>query len=199
MNPLFSLVNISIQFSNNIQMQPVNLRSFRAKSRINRRRFRRFLTFLEKKTPKKMDAAAVVADKIVWQEIDCLSCANCCKTMSPTFTPKDIRRISAHLGMTPLTFKDKYLYLDKRDKDWMNVKQPCQFLDLTTNKCSIYEVRPADCAGFPHHTKRKMVDYMHVYKQNVEYCPATYRMVELMISWAKGINVPESLQDTRRV
>lgn len=173
-------------------MQPVNLRSFRAKSRNNKRRFRRFLTYLEKKAPKKMDAAAAVADKIVWSEIDCLTCANCCKTMSPTFTPKDIKRISAHLSMSPGQFKEKYLYLDKRDNDWMNVKQPCQFLDLLTNKCSIYEVRPADCAGFPHHTKRRMVDYMHVYKQNVEYCPATYRMVEHMMMWVKELSKPQS-------
>jgi hypothetical protein len=25
-----------------------------------------------------------------------------------------------------------------------------------------------------------MVDYVHVFKQNVEYCPATYRVVEMM-------------------
>jgi Fe-S-cluster containining protein len=140
---------------------------------------------VEKKAPKTLDAAGAVFDKAVWQEVDCLSCANCCKTMSPTFTPKDIKRISAHLNMRPVDFKEKYLYLDKRENDWMNKLQPCQFLDLSTNMCSIYEVRPADCAGFPHHTKRRMIDYMHVYKQNVEYCPATYRMVERMIMWAK--------------
>lgn len=26
-----------------------------------------------------------------------------------------------------------------------------------------------------------MKDYVHVHKQNVEYCPATYKMVEKMI------------------
>jgi hypothetical protein len=24
------------------------------------------------------------------------------------------------------------------------------------------------------------VDYMHVYKQNIDYCPATYRVVEML-------------------
>jgi hypothetical protein len=24
-------------------------------------------------------------------------------------------------------------------------------------------------------------DYMHMYKQNIEYCPATYRLVETMM------------------
>jgi len=39
-------------------------------------------------------------------------------------------------------------------------------------------VRPRDCAGFPHHTTKKLIDYMHMFKQNIEFCPATYRMVE---------------------
>ena len=169
-----------------IEMTPVNLRSFRKKVRETKRSLRRFLTKLEKNPVKGMQALAATMEKEVWQEIDCLSCANCCKTMSPTYTPADIKRISAHLNMTPQQFRDKWLYFEKSEGDWMNKSQPCQFLDLSTNKCSIYEVRPADCAGFPHHTKRRMVDYMHVYKQNVEYCPATYKMVEKMMEWAKN-------------
>jgi uncharacterized protein len=162
-------------------MEKISLRSFGFKARKNKRRFRRFLTVLEKNTPSKLRVTTLAADKAAWKEVDCLSCANCCKTMSPTYSPADIKRISAHLQMTPQQFKDKWLEYDKVENDWSNKSRPCQFLDLSNNKCSIYEVRPADCAGFPHHTKRKMVDYMHVYKQNVEYCPATYKMVERMM------------------
>jgi len=167
-------------------MQLVNLRSFKQKVRHNRRRFRLFLSRLEKNPPKDLKRMTVVADKFTWSETDCLSCANCCKTMSPTYTPEDIKRIAQHLNMTTRAFKEKWLYKDKKDGDWMNVKQPCQFLNLVDNKCSIYEVRPADCSGFPHHDKRKMTDYVHVYKQNVEYCPATYKWVEKIMELAKG-------------
>jgi len=162
-------------------MQPVNLRSFNQKVRYHKKAFKRYLGKLEKNPPRNLDAIAVEVDKTVWPMIDCLSCANCCKKMSPTFTAKDITRIAAHLDMTPAAFKEKWLYYDKKDGDWMNKSQPCQFLDLTTNMCSIYEVRPADCAGFPHLTKKKMKDYLHVHQQNVEYCPATFTMVERMI------------------
>jgi len=48
-----------------------------------------------------------------WQEVDCLSCANCCKTMTPTFTHKDIRRISKHLDMRPKDFKERWLKQEK--------------------------------------------------------------------------------------
>ncbi len=161
-------------------MQPTNLRSFNKKVKLNKRKLRIFLTKLENNPPKLLDKLVPDIEKEVWKETECLSCANCCKKMTPTFTPADLKRISAHFEMTPAAFKDKWLVFEKKDKDWQNKKQPCQFLDLQTNMCSIYEIRPSDCSGFPHLGKRKMVDYIHVHKQNIEYCPATYRMVERM-------------------
>lgn len=162
-------------------MDAVNLRSFKQKVRYHGKKFKRFLGKLEKNPPRHLDKIAEEINTEVWKEVDCLSCANCCKTMTPTFTLKDIKRISAHLDMTEDAFKEKWLYYDKKDKDWMNTKQPCQFLDLSTNMCSIYEVRPADCAGFPHLTRKKMVEYIHVHQQNISYCPATYNMVQRMM------------------
>ena len=160
-------------------MEKINLRLFRKNVKKNKSRFKKFLTRIEKQPPRGLDKIAAEMDLAIWKETDCLSCANCCKTMSPTYTKSDLVRISAHLGMTTEEFKKKWLYKD-RNGDWINKKQPCQFLNLEDNKCSIYEVRPKDCAGFPHHTKKRMIDYMHVFKQNIEYCPATYRMVEKM-------------------
>lgn len=156
----------------------VNLRQFAKQVKDNKSKLRRFLTKIETVRPRGLDQLTPVIEQQVWAEVDCLTCANCCKKMSPTFNKKDLERISAYLGMSVEAFKEKWLYYDKKDGDWMNVKQPCQFLDKQTNMCSIYEVRPADCAGFPHLTKKKMADYVHVHKQNIEYCPATYKMVE---------------------
>ncbi len=163
----------------------VNLRSFRQQVGRSSRRMRNFLTRLEKKAPRGLRQIAAEADKGAWKQTDCLQCANCCKTMSPTYTRSDVRRISAHLGMTETAFRKKWLYKDKTG-DWMNVKQPCQFLDLKTNMCGIYAVRPRDCAGFPHHHKKMNADYMHVYKQNIGYCPATFRLVEGLIERIKA-------------
>ena len=158
----------------------VNLRSFKQKVRHNGKQLKSFLTKTSKHNSKAWEASAEKMNKEVWQEVDCLSCANCCKTMTPTFTPTDIKRISAHLNTTPKELKEKWLHYDKKDKDCLNKLNPFQFLNLKTHKCDIYEVRPADCAGFPHLTKKKLPDYVHVHKQNVELCPATYKMVEKM-------------------
>ena len=162
-----------------IKIMEINLRSFRLLVRHNKSRLKRFLSKIERNPPPKLFTTLVKVDKEVWKETDCLSCANCCKTMTPTYTVKDINRISKHFKMTPDAFRKKWLKKD-RVGDWMNKHTPCQFLDYQTNKCSIYSIRPADCSGFPHLTKRKMTDYIHVHKQNLESCPATYRMVEKM-------------------
>jgi len=167
-------------------MQAVNLRSFKQKVRHNKNSFKRFITKIENKPPKNLDAISVSIEKEVWAETDCLSCANCCKSMTPTFTNKDMKRIAAHLNMTVAAFKDKWLMFEKKDKDWVNKKHPCQFLNLKDNKCSIYEVRPESCADFPHLTRKGLHQYIHIFKQNIEYCPATYKMVEKMMERLNG-------------
>jgi Fe-S-cluster containining protein len=162
-------------------IQPVNLSLFKQRVQQSKRSFRRFLSKLGKQPPKGLQNLTARLEKEVWKEVDCLSCANCCKTMTPTFNAKDIKRISAHYGQTEKEFKEKWLRREKGgDRDWLTKGEPCQFLDLNNNKCSIYEIRPADCAGFPHLPK-KMKDYGHVHKQNIECCPATYKMVEKMM------------------
>jgi Fe-S-cluster containining protein len=174
-------------------MDKINLRLFRKKVAENKSSMKRFLSKIEKAPPAQLDRLAVSADIEMWKRTDCLSCANCCKTMSPTYTRKDVLRISAHIGMSAGEFQRKYLKKD-REGDWINKVQPCQFLNLADNKCSIYEVRPRDCAGFPHHTKKRIVDYMHVFKQNIEYCPATYRVVEIMREKLNTLNVVNNSQ-----
>ena len=160
----------------------VNLRSFRQKIRHRRAKFVRFLSKLRSNPPANLDSVAAKIDKEIWKEVDCLTCANCCRTMSPTYTAKDIIRIGDFLKITPKQLKTKWLYKDK-EGDWLNKSTPCQFLDTETNLCKIYEVRPVDCVGFPHITRKKMVDYMHVHRQNVDSCPATYKMVEMMMMY----------------
>jgi Fe-S-cluster containining protein len=169
-----------------ISTQPVNLPLFKEKAHHTKRRMKRFLTRLENNPPKALDKKIAELEKEVWKEVDCLSCANCCKTMTPTFTVADIKRIAAHFSMTVEAVQQKWLRRERGgDRDWLNKSEPCQFLDLKTNMCSIYEVRPADCAGFPHFHK-KFKDYSHVHKQNVDLCPATHRLVEKMMERMKN-------------
>lgn len=161
-------------------MQPVNFKSFENKLSVYRKLFRSYLTKTENKPPRGIDKITPVIEKEVWKEVDCLTCANCCKKMTPTFTDKDLKRISAHFKQTPEEFKKQWLKKDS-NKDLVNKQQPCQFLNLKDNKCSIYAIRPEDCSGFPHLSKTKWSEYANVHKQNIDYCPATFKLVEKMI------------------
>jgi uncharacterized protein len=150
---------------------------------VNGAKMKRFINKIEKNPPKGINSLAKKLEQQVWEQIDCLSCANCCKKMSPTFTKKDIKRIAPALGFTVQGFKDKYLYLDKVG-DWMNTKQPCQFLGKD-NKCSIYEIRPDDCRLFPHLSRYKVSEFVYIHKQNINYCPASYTMVSKLMEAVK--------------
>src|SRR5437868_6821381 len=114
--------------------QPVNLRSFKQKARHAKRSMRRFLTKLENDAPRGLDKKIAVLEKEVWAETDCLTCANCCKTMTPTFTDKDRKRIAAHFKMTIVHFQKKYLRKERGgERDWLNKVEPCQWLNLKDN------------------------------------------------------------------
>jgi uncharacterized protein len=164
----------------------INLKSFKAKANRNKKSFTLFLKKFDKKFIPNMLPKQLELDKEVWQEVDCLSCANCCKTMTPTFTKADKVRIAAHLKMSEKELYDKYFEKDPDNGDTVNKTQPCQWLNLKDNKCSIYEVRPLDCSGFPHHTKKRFDNFNHVYEQNIDKCPATYAMVEKMKNWIEA-------------
>ncbi len=114
-----------------------------------------------------------------FEKIDCLQCANCCKNYSPRFTPPDIKRISKYLGMKEGDFRDAYLRVDE-DGDNVMKEMPCSFLGAD-NYCSIYEVRPTDCARFPYMDDDFMLKRQPLALKNSSFCPITYFVIERLI------------------
>ena len=134
-----------------------------------------FLDKLDEMVPQGFSKIIREEDAKVWKEVDCTKCANCCKTMTPVFTKKDIKRIAVHLDMKPEAFFEKWLMVEDDSGNTVNKTLPCQF--LIDDKCSIYEVRPSDCAEFPHHDKRPFDLYNDTFKQNLHRCPATFDLI----------------------
>ena len=154
----------------------MDLKKFRVRAARKKKDLSAFLDKLDVLVPEDMPELVATADAEVWKEVNCTECANCCKTMTPTFLRSDVVRISAHLGMEPKAFIKKWIKKEDNSKDWVNKTQPCQF--LIDNKCSIYEVRPKDCAEFPHHNKKPFDAYNDTFKNNLIHCPATLMLVE---------------------
>ena len=135
-----------------------------------------FLKSLRKKDQRRIDMAFHTIHEEVFQEIDCLTCANCCKTTSPIFYQSDIGRIAKRLGMKPGDFIEKYLRVDE-DQDFVLKTSPCPFLDAD-NYCLIYEDRPKACREYPHTDRKKMVQVLDLAYKNTLVCPAVLEIVE---------------------
>lgn len=110
-----------------------------------------------------------------FKKMDCLSCANCCKTTSPIFRDADIRRISKHLRIKEGKFISDYLKMDE-DQDYVLKSSPCSFLD-NDNSCSIYDVRPLACREYPHTDRKNMFQVLEITAENSLICPAVARIV----------------------
>ncbi|MCO5234187.1 MAG: YkgJ family cysteine cluster protein [Chitinophagales bacterium] len=118
------------------------------------------------------------SDEYIFHKINCLDCANCCKTTPALILEKDAKRIAKYLKISISEFYQKYTIKDE-DKDIVFKKTPCVFL-AENNYCSIYEVRPEACREYPHTRHHKMKQILDITFKNREICPAVFDMVEMM-------------------
>lgn len=135
-----------------------------------------FLKNIKRKKPKDLDDTFHQLHYEVFRNIDCLQCANCCKTTSPIFQLSDIERLSKSLKMKPAEFIEEYLHLDE-DEDYVLNNAPCPFLGHD-NKCLVYENRPKACREYPHTDRKRMYQIMDITLKNSLVCPAVSRIVE---------------------
>jgi Fe-S-cluster containining protein len=142
---------------------------------------KKFLQGLKRKEPRNLDEAFHTVHEEVFEEINCLDCANCCKTTSPIFYENDIERLAKSLKMKPGDFVQKYLRIDE-DNDYVLQTAPCPFLDAD-NYCVVYEDRPKACREYPHTDRKKMYQVLDLANKNTMVCPAVFEMVERL----KGI------------
>lgn len=131
---------------------------------------------LKKKPPKDLDYTMQELHNETFDQINCLDCANCCKTTSPLFMDRDINRISKFLKLKPSQFIDQYLRKDE-DGDMVLQSSPCPFL-FEDNTCMIYEVRPKACAEYPHTNRKKFHQISRITLENMSICPAAFEIVE---------------------
>ena len=111
-------------------------------------RFRDFLKFRLNLSNAALDAIVHETTQEVWSKIDCLACANCCKTLHIVVDEADIRRLARRLAVTPQEFRARYVKMDT-DKTLLFKSQPCPLLG-PDNRCAVYEDRPQACRDFPY-------------------------------------------------
>jgi len=137
---------------------------------------KKFFERLKRSKPKKLDEKVHQLHDEAFEHIDCLTCANCCKTTGPLFKQKDIERLSAHFKIRTSEFTQKYLHVDE-DNDYVLNVLPCPFLGKD-NYCSVYDVRPNACREYPHTNQRKIHTIYKEIDNNISVCPAVFEIVE---------------------
>lgn len=135
-----------------------------------------FFAKLKKKKPKNLDKVVHQLHDEVFQEIDCLDCANCCKSISPTLYDKDVERLARYFKIKSTQFIDEYLNIDE-DGDYVFKQTPCPFL-LPDNYCIVYESRPKACREYPHTDRKRFYQILNLTLKNTEVCPAVFDVVE---------------------
>jgi uncharacterized protein len=154
----------------------LNLSEFYKTSQALKKENQAFYTKLRAKAPKNLDAYFHETHDIVFENTDCLACANCCKTTSPIFYQHDIERAAKALKIKPGEFIQQYLFMDE-EGDFVLKKAPCPFLDAD-NYCSIYDSRPTACREYPHTNRKKIRQILDLTFRNTLVCPAVLKITE---------------------
>ncbi len=136
----------------------------------------RFFKRLKKKIPGNLDEVVHELHDELFRKFDCLTCANCCSSISPMITDKDVERLARVLKLKPSQVIEQYMHLDE-DHDYVFNHAPCPFL-MSDNYCSVYEYRPKACREYPHTDRRRFSQLLNLTLKNCEVCPIVFSVVE---------------------
>lgn len=129
-----------------------------------------------KKQLKSMDSAIHSLHNTFSEKYNCLQCANCCQTLGPRITEKDIDKIAKALRCKPSEIMEKYIMKDE-DNDFVFKSMPCPFL-MPDNYCQIYESRPKACKEYPHTNRKNFYQIYTLSVKNASTCPIVYEILE---------------------
>jgi Fe-S-cluster containining protein len=133
----------------------------------------------QRSSPTKVDRIALELHQEAFSIVDCTKCANCCRTLRIVVTDEDVPRIARHLNMAVEEFVAAYLERDEEEGCYRIKTTPCPFLGAD-NLCTIYDVRPEKCRGYPFTDQPDFVFRTISHANNAVVCPAVFYMIEQM-------------------
>ena len=116
----------------------------------------------------------------VSSQIDCRTCANCCREVQPVLYQEDIERFSIGLGTSAARFRDQYLAREKGSEGYTFNEMPCPF--LKDNLCIHYAHRPGNCVSYPHLHKKDLIFRLMNVIGNCSICPIVFSVYESLKS-----------------
>lgn len=135
-----------------------------------------------KKNKKKIEISDLKIHEMhhrISERTDCLQCGNCCRSLGPRITDKDVERLAKALRMKAVDVVNSYLRVDE-DGDMVFKSMPCPFLG-DDNYCSVYDSRPKACREYPHTDRKKFYQIYMLSVKNAETCPIVYEVLEEIV------------------
>jgi Fe-S-cluster containining protein len=113
------------------------------------------------------------------EQIDCTTCANCCRVATVKLVERDVDKLSRYLGVSKPQFLERYTRQDPEEGLVLQRNSGgCVFLE--GNLCSVYEARPHTCSTFPHltHGAGSLLSRLWEMPDRACYCPIVYNTLE---------------------
>jgi uncharacterized protein len=114
------------------------------------------------------------------EQIDCTTCANCCKVATTKVSERDVEHLSRYLRIKAAQFLKEYTEQSREEGTILRRSQEtgCVFLDGTT--CTVYDARPETCRKFPHVVRGNgsIASRMWQFADRACYCPIVYNSLE---------------------
>jgi len=154
----------------------INISELKKAASNRKEEHKKLLAVLKKKNSSDVDKVFQRLHDEAFEKIDCLQCANCCKTTSPIFYQRDIERLAKHFRIRPSEFIEQYLHIDE-DNDYVLNATPCPFLG-DDNYCSVYDSRPTACREYPHTDRKRVQQIFNLTLKNASVCPAVFDILE---------------------
>lgn len=113
------------------------------------------------------------------EQVDCTSCANCCRVATVRLRGREIETLARHLGVSLREFRQAYT--EHSPEEGLILKRtPNGCIFLEGNLCSIYSVRPKTCQYFPHLSRGEgsLLSRMWAMADRACYCPIVYNTLE---------------------
>lgn len=136
-------------------------------------RFRAYTKMVPLAKAARIDRLAERLGREAEAQMDCASCAACCRNNWVPVNDEEAARLARCLGLSVQEFQQEYL--TTHELEWGIDAKPCPFLD--DKLCTVYEDRPDCCRGYPY-VGGQIAPRMWGIIERAEVCPIIYEMLE---------------------
>ena len=153
----------------------VQIRVLGEKKRGENERFRRFL-----KSRSHSDRILRRIAEGIQEQIDCTTCANCCRLATVQVSERDIERLARYLGIAPGKFLAEYTVESADEGRILRRDDANGCVFLSGFECTVYDARPDICQKFPHLVRGagSIASRMWQFVDRASYCPIVYNSLE---------------------